>query len=221
MPIVDRLLNSLIKFLKKKQKSRKKIKKPKRLPVIARRRGKKAAPRGNQKSSSAKTKKNSSKKPVPRKEKPPAREKKSIAAKAKTTRKFRGATKVSRLGNKKRKDVREKHKKNIGSHAGKGSQNAGKKRSKLVAHGKTEKDLWIGEVTHYFTRIQVVVLKMTAGTLSVGDSIRIRGNGTEFVQKVQSLQIESVDVKSARKGQLVGLKVSKQARPGDRVFKTK
>lgn len=79
----------------------------------------------------------------------------------------------------------------------------------------------VGEITHYFSRIQVVVLKITAGKLCVGENIRIQGKGTDFAQKVQSLQIESVDVKSAKKGQLVGLKVLKKARPGDRVYKIK
>jgi hypothetical protein len=36
---------------------------------------------------------------------------------------------------------------------------------------------------------------------------------------VESLQIESEDVKVAPKGQLVGLKVIKPAKPGDKVFK--
>ena len=82
-------------------------------------------------------------------------------------------------------------------------------------------EVCIGEITHYFSRIQVVVLKITGGKLCVGENIRIQGKGTDFAQKVQSLQIESVDVKSANKGQLVGLKVRKKARPGDKVYKIK
>jgi len=84
---------------------------------------------------------------------------------------------------------------------------------------KSSNEVRIGTVTHFFSRIQVIVLKMNSGKLLVGDRIHISGNTTDIVQKVNSLQIESVDVRSAKKGQLVGLKVDKKAKPGDRVFK--
>ncbi|MBI5149547.1 MAG: hypothetical protein HZA28_02085 [Candidatus Omnitrophica bacterium] len=77
----------------------------------------------------------------------------------------------------------------------------------------------IGEVTHFFSRIQVVVVKMKKGTLSISDKIRVRGAATDFTQAVGSMQIESVDVKSARNGQVIGLKVVRPARAGDRVYK--
>jgi len=78
----------------------------------------------------------------------------------------------------------------------------------------------IGEITHYFSRIQVVVIKLTKG-LKVGEKIRIKGSSNDFVQTVKSLQIESVDVKAAKKGELVGLKVQKIAKEGDLVFRVK
>ena len=91
--------------------------------------------------------------------------------------------------------------------------------SKPVLKASAAPGLLIGEVTHYFTRIAVVVIKITAGNLHVGDKIQIRGKSTDFVQPVKSLQIESVNVKSARKGQLAGLKVDKEAKAGDKVYK--
>jgi hypothetical protein len=36
---------------------------------------------------------------------------------------------------------------------------------------------------------------------------------------VKSLQIESLDVKIAKKGQLVGLKAAKKAKVGDKIYK--
>ncbi len=84
---------------------------------------------------------------------------------------------------------------------------------------KEEKAVPLGEITHFFSRIQVVVVKITKGEISVGDELHIKGKATDFIQKVNSLQIESVDVKKAHRGQLAGLKVDKQARPGDKVFK--
>lgn len=82
---------------------------------------------------------------------------------------------------------------------------------------KASEGVLIGEITHYFSKIQVVVIKMR-GTLKVGDQIQIKGEKSSFSQKVKSLQIESVDVKSAKKGDLVGLKVEKVSKEGDRVY---
>lgn len=84
--------------------------------------------------------------------------------------------------------------------------------------GKPDEPL-IGEVTHFFSRIQVCVIKIAKGRVVIGDKLRIKGHTTNFVQQVQSLQIENSDVKAARKGQLVGLKIIKKVRAGDRVFK--
>jgi hypothetical protein len=76
----------------------------------------------------------------------------------------------------------------------------------------------IGEITHYFSRISVCVIKLRAD-VRTGDVIYIKGATTDFKQKIKSLQIESVDVKIARKGNLAGLKVAHAVRAGDRVYK--
>jgi len=76
-----------------------------------------------------------------------------------------------------------------------------------------------GVITHYFERIKVCVVLLTQGTILIGDKLTIQGPKTKFVQKVWSLQIESVDVKVAKKGQLVGLKVDKLVAVGDKVYK--
>src|SRR3989338_9113551 len=47
----------------------------------------------------------------------------------------------------------------------------------------------LGEVTHYFSRISVCVIKITHGPLFLADKIRIKGHTTDFVQAVRSLQI--------------------------------
>ena len=76
----------------------------------------------------------------------------------------------------------------------------------------------IGEITHFFSKIQVVVVRIDKGILRVGDKIQIKGRKTNLVQRVASMQVESVDVKVARKGQLIGLKVDKAADVGDKVY---
>ncbi|MCK5579949.1 MAG: hypothetical protein KAJ18_01600 [Candidatus Omnitrophica bacterium] len=76
----------------------------------------------------------------------------------------------------------------------------------------------VGEITHYFSKIMVCVVKVEKKPVKVGDTVRIQGSTTRFTQKIQSLQVESQDVRIARKGQLVGLKVNKAVRAGDKVY---
>ena len=77
----------------------------------------------------------------------------------------------------------------------------------------------VGVITHYFERIKVCVVKLTQGTVLIGDKLTMIGPKTKFIQKVWSLQIESIDVKVAKKGQLIGLKVDKLVAVGDKVYK--
>ena len=76
-----------------------------------------------------------------------------------------------------------------------------------------------GVITHYFDRIKVCVVKLTQGSILIGDKLTIVGNKTKFIQKVWSMQIESEDVKVAKKGQLIGIKVDKIVGVGDKVYK--
>jgi len=76
----------------------------------------------------------------------------------------------------------------------------------------------IGKITHFFSKISVAVIDLTA-TLSVGDRIRIQGPTTDFEQTVDSMQIEHANVKSASKGQSIGLKVNEKVRERDTVYK--
>jgi hypothetical protein len=83
---------------------------------------------------------------------------------------------------------------------------------------KPSREMPAGVVTHYFSRIEVVVINLNKAGLKIGDTIRIKGKNGDFTQKVKSLQIESRDVSSAKKGALVGLKVVREAKVGDKVF---
>jgi putative protease len=77
----------------------------------------------------------------------------------------------------------------------------------------------IGKVTHYFDKIGVAVIKLTA-PLKVGDTIRIcGGEATDFTQEVESMEIEHEKIKKAKKGQEVGLKVKEKVREGYKVYK--
>lgn len=80
------------------------------------------------------------------------------------------------------------------------------------------KEKLIGKVAHFYDRIGVIALKLK-DSLKVGDTIRIEGGTTSFTQKISSMQIEHEQVSKAKKGEDVGIKVSKKAREGYRVFK--
>jgi len=84
---------------------------------------------------------------------------------------------------------------------------------------KEPQGVLIGEITHFFNKIRVGVIDLTHGPIRLNDEILIQGPQRCFRQRVKSLQIESVDVREAPRGKLVGLKVDQPVRPGDKVFR--
>ena len=82
----------------------------------------------------------------------------------------------------------------------------------------SEEGKLIGEVTHYFDKIGVAVIKLDA-PLKVGDNIRISGGeSTDFNQEVESMEVEHEKIKKAKKGDEVGLKVKEKVREGYKVY---
>lgn len=75
----------------------------------------------------------------------------------------------------------------------------------------------IGKVTHFYNRICVAVLELKE-ELKIGDEILIMGRSTEFTQKVQSMEIDHKQVKSAGKGMEIALEVLERVQKGDEVF---
>ncbi len=77
----------------------------------------------------------------------------------------------------------------------------------------------IGKITHYFSNIEVAVIELSA-PLKTGDTIRIvGGQETDFEQEVTSMQIDHKEVKSAKKGDSVGMKVDEKVHEGYKVYK--
>lgn len=112
-----------------------------------------------------------------------------------------------------KKKTRKSKKKIVKKIAKKHSKKPAKKSAKIT---KTKEKV-IGRVSHFFDKIIVAVIELT-GTLKIGDKIAIRGNTTNFEQKVESMQVEHVPVKEAKKGQSIGLKVKEQVRLNDLVY---
>ena len=76
----------------------------------------------------------------------------------------------------------------------------------------------VGRVAHFFSKISVAVVELTA-PLSVGDHLVFKGPNTDFEQVVESMQIEHVNVQRAEAGQSIGLKVLQHVRETDSVYK--
>jgi len=76
----------------------------------------------------------------------------------------------------------------------------------------------IGKVSDFFARPVVAAIELTAA-LKVGDKIHIKGHTTDLELIVDSMQINNVDVKEAKAGDSIGVKVSERVRRGDTVYK--
>lgn len=75
----------------------------------------------------------------------------------------------------------------------------------------------IGTVTHYYGNIGVAIVELS-GKLSVGDKVKFGDGENEFEQTVESMQIEHKDISSAKKGDVIGLKVDEKISEGADVY---
>jgi translation elongation factor EF-Tu-like GTPase len=76
----------------------------------------------------------------------------------------------------------------------------------------------IGKVSDFFARPVVAGIQLTA-TLKLGDKIHIKGHTTDMELIVESMEIDNVVVKEAKRGDAIGIKVSERVRRGDTVYK--
>ena len=76
----------------------------------------------------------------------------------------------------------------------------------------------IGTVSDFFAHPVVAAIELT-GPLAVGDKIHIKGHTTDLEMVVKSMQIDNADVKEAKKGDSIGVKVSERVRKHDTVYK--
>lgn len=76
----------------------------------------------------------------------------------------------------------------------------------------------IGVVGHYYSNIGVAAITLE-GQLAVGDTIHIKGHTTDFIQKIESIQIERKNVTRAKEGDAIGIKVKEHAKKYDMAYK--
>lgn len=107
-----------------------------------------------------------------------------------------------------KRTVRRKHKRVVRK-----AKSAPKKSAPASAKQKT-----VGLVTHFYPHISVGIVEVKA-PLKIGDSITVSGHGRTFKQKVTSMQIEHESISTAKKGDVIGMKVVKPVKEKDVVTK--
>ena len=78
----------------------------------------------------------------------------------------------------------------------------------------------IGRISSYFSHVSVAAIKLS-DKLKIGDTIQIKGHTTDFEIPIKTMQIERKDVKKAKKGDHIGIKVPDKVRPNDKIFLVK
>jgi putative protease len=111
---------------------------------------------------------------------------------------------------KRRREIHSKIKKKV-------FQKKIKKASKYKKEHK-QKEVEIGIITHYFGKISVGIIKLKK-PLKLGDKIHIKGAHDDFIQTIESMQINHKDVNLARAGKEVGIKVIQRVHENDKVYK--
>lgn len=75
----------------------------------------------------------------------------------------------------------------------------------------------IGEVTHYYSNLEVAIVKFNK-PVEVGAKVRFKGATTDFEETISSMQYDHKPIDKAKKGQEVGIKVGEKVRQGDKVY---
>ena len=84
----------------------------------------------------------------------------------------------------------------------------------------TKKKIFVGKIINYYQKINVAEIKIKSHELKIGNNILIIGPTTGVhEQTVESMQIsKNKNVKIAKKGSSVGLKVNVRIRPNDKLY---
>ena len=82
---------------------------------------------------------------------------------------------------------------------------------------QSQKRVNVGVVINYFAKIGVAEVKLF-DSLKVGDNLLVEGATTFLEQPLVSMQQNHRDIRSAGKGQMVGIGLNERVRPNDKVF---
>jgi len=76
----------------------------------------------------------------------------------------------------------------------------------------------IGVIKHYYDRLQVGIIQLNA-PLKIGDTIHVKGAHDDFIQMIDSIQIEHQKIDEANAGDLVGIKLNQKVHEHDVVYR--
>ncbi len=71
----------------------------------------------------------------------------------------------------------------------------------------------LGKVVHYYDRLGVAIVELQK-SLKVGDIVLFRRGEEEFAQPIDSMQIDRASVVKAKKGDAIGIKVTRPIKEG-------
>lgn len=76
----------------------------------------------------------------------------------------------------------------------------------------------VGKVTHYYNNAKVAIVEVE-GDIKVGDVVKFVGHRADFEQPLESMQVNHQQVESAKKGDIIGVKVAQEVKEGTEVLK--
>lgn len=86
----------------------------------------------------------------------------------------------------------------------------------------TKERIYIGKVTHYFSKIGVMEAKVEAGTIRVGDDYLFTGSTTGALEgKIKELRVDGEISDEAVKGDLITFGVAERVRMNDKLYLVK
>ncbi len=93
--------------------------------------------------------------------------------------------------------------------------------SEVYGSKATQRKVYIGKGTNYFSKIQVAEFKAEAGdSLKVGDKIIITGPTTGVIEAVvEEIQVDRQSVPATQKGDLFSIKIDQTVRRSDKIYK--
>ncbi len=84
----------------------------------------------------------------------------------------------------------------------------------------TQKKVYVGKVTNYFTQLNVAEVKMETGALSIGDEIYITGPTTGVLEmKTEEIRVDLKPVARTQKGEMCSFRTPELVRRGDKIYK--
>jgi len=78
-------------------------------------------------------------------------------------------------------------------------------------------DKKIGEVVHFFDKILVAIVKLTA-PLKTGTEVKFKHGDNEFTQTIDSMEIEHKPITIAKKGDEIGVKIKQAVKEKTEVY---